>query len=341
MQNKYLDMLGKLKFDSGVGEKRSSSTGDPNIVLTYTTRFADKNPEYSIKLRFMFDMQRGDPNPVLRNWHQFKSEKDQNFMSIDCPNGRCPICNGTFTVWSSGDAFAREKLKKSRFMRQQTWYSNAYVIDNPVNPEQNGTVKVLKMNKPIMEAFKRATSGRDAKRFGMNVFRLDSEGNTFVINIKDVRGEGAQRYPQFDCYFLDAEDSAADVAELNDAKIDELYKKTFDLSTFFKKPTVEEAQKVFDEHIRIAFPDILGGAAPAPAPAPAPAAAAPAPKAEAKAVPMPTKPIVTTIDEEEDDLPGFSAEEEKPKPPPKPTKDKATSDAEVNKLMAEYGLDDL
>ena len=99
MQNNYLDMLGKLKFDSGVGEKQKVSSGDPNIVVTYTTRFADKNPEYSIKLRFMFDMQRGDPNPVIRNWHQFKSEKDGNFMSIDCPAARCPICNGTFTVW--------------------------------------------------------------------------------------------------------------------------------------------------------------------------------------------------------------------------------------------------
>ena len=99
---------------------------------------------------------------------------------------------------------------------------------------------------------------------------------------------------------------------------------------------------MFDEHIRIAFPDILGGVAPAPAASPAPSEPKPA-KAEAKAVPMPTKPIVSTIDESDDDLPGFDKEEEeeKPKPPPKPTKDKATSDAEVNKLMAEYGLDDL
>lgn len=353
MQNNYLDMLGKLKFDSGVGEKQKVSSGDPNIVVTYTTRFADKNPEYSIKLRFMFDMQRGDPNPVIRNWHQFKSEKDGNFMSIDCPAARCPICNGTFTVWSSGDAFAREKLKKSRFMRQQTWYLNAYVVDNPVNPEQNGSVKIIKMNKPIMEAFKRATSGRDAKRFGMNVFRLDAEGNTFVINIKDVRGEGNQRYPQFDCYFLDAEDSAEDVAGLNDEKIEELYKKTFDLSTYFKKPSVEEVQKVFDEHVRIAFPDILGGVAPRPA---AVVQEKPSPAPVAKSVPMPTKPLVSTVGDDDDDLPGFdqhsgvaTVEHDSTTEiiatqhdnTPKPTKDKATSDEKVNELLAEYGISDL
>ena len=336
-------MLNKLKFNSNVGEKQKTDSADPNALQLYTRPYADKNPEYTIRVRLLFDMERGDPNPVVRNWHNFKSAKDGSWIGIDCPQGRCPICNGTYTVWSSGDAFAQDRLKKDRFMRNQTWYINCYVIDNPVNPSQNGTVKILKMNKPIMEVFKRATSGRDARRFGNNIFRLDEEGNTLVISIKDVRGQDNSRYPNFtDTYFADAEDSKDDVKNISDEMIDQIYSKTFNLGTYFKRSTVEEAEKVFKEHVYPAFVDILGGdnhsvaqAKPAAAPEEKPAEA---PKR--KAPPMPTKPI--DADLQDDDLP-FDPEPEKeaPKPSPTPTKDKPTTDSQVDDLMKEYGIGDL
>lgn len=353
--NNYLDVLNKLKFNSAVGEKQKTSSADPNMLVLYRAPFADKNPEYEIRVRFLFDLSRGDPNPVCRNWHNFKSAKDGVFMSINCPEGRCPICNGTYRVWQSGDAFAQERLKKDRFMRDQTWYINCYVINNPVEPSQNGTVKIMKLNKPILEVFKRATSGRDAKRFGNNIFRLDQEGNTFVLAIKDVRGVGGQRYPQFsDSYFADAEDCADDVKDITDENIDQIYKKTFNLATYFKRPTTEEAQKVFEEHIYPAFADILGATE---KPAPAPAAeekkveeVAPA-QPQRRAPPMPTKPVSADLDDEDDELPFDPIEEKAPvaekKPEPKqnktpaPTKDKATTDAKVNDLLAEYGIGNL
>ena len=342
MSNNYLDMLNKLKFDANVGEKQKSDSADPNIVQFYTRQFADKNPEYEIRVRLLFDMERGDPNPVVRNWHNFKSAKDGSWVAIDCPKGRCPICNGTFTVWSSGDAFAQDRLKKDRFMRNQTWYLNCYVIDNPVNPSQNGTVKILKMNKPIMEVFKRATSGRDARRFGNNVFRLDEEGNTLVISIKDVRGQDNSRYPNFtDTYFADAEDSKDDVKGITDAMIDQIYSKTFNLGTYFKRSTTEEAEKMFREHVYPAFSDILDGVKKADAPREVI-------EDESASVhhrphPVPTKPIAPS--QEEDDLPFAPVEESKtedrPAAPPPPTKDKATTDSQVDDLMKEYGIGDL
>lgn len=342
MSNNYLDMLNKLKFNSSVGEKQKTNTTDPNMLTTYTKQFADKNPEYSIRVRLLFDMERGDPNPVCRNWHQFKSAKDGSWISIDCPQGRCPICNATYTVWGTGDAFAQDKLKEDRFMRSQTWYLNCYVIDNPVDPSQNGTVKIIKLNKPIMDVFKRATSGRDARRFGNNIFRLDDEGNTLVISIKDVRGQGGKRYPSFtDTYFADSEDSKADVANINDAMIEQIYSKTFNLGTYFKKSTPEEAEAVFKEHVYPAFADILDGGAKA-APVAESKVETPVSKPERKAPPMPTVPIRQTADDlDDDDLPFAAPDEpkvEEKKEPPAPTKDKATSDAEVNRLMDEYGI---
>lgn len=343
----YLDVLNRLKFNSTVGEKQKTSSADPNMLVTYRAQFADKNPEYEIRVRFLFDMERGDPNPSCRSWHNFKSAKDGNFMSIDCPEARCPICNGTYKVWQSGDAIAQDRLKKDRFMRNQTWYMNCYVVSNPVEPSQNGTVKIIKMNKPIMEIFKRATSGRDAKRFGNNIFRLDSEGNTFVMTIKDIRGVGGQRYPQFtDSYFADAEECTDDVKNITDEDVEKIYSNTFNLATYFKKSTVEEAQRVFDEHIRPAFADILGGPA-----APAPVQSQPVQKEEApvarKAPPMPTKPIKDDLDD--DDLPFAEPDKDEPaeveqprkKPEPKPTKDEPTTDKQVDDLMKEYGIGDL
>ena len=343
MSNNYLDMLNKLKFNSTVGEKQKVDSGDNNILQLYTRQFADKNPEYSIRVRLLFDMERGDPNPIVRNWHNFKSAKDGSWVAIDCPQGRCPICNGTFTVWGSGDALAQDRLKKDRFMRSQTWYINCYVIDNPVNPSQNGTVKLLKMNKPIMDVFKRATSGRDARRFGNNVFRHDEEGNTLVISIKDVRGQDGSRYPNFtDTYFADAEDSKDDVKTISDEMVEQIYAKTFNLSTYFKRSTVEEAEKIFKEHVYPAFVDILGGEDKSSVQVKQVVSESkPVEVQKRKSPPMPTKPIDTDL--QDDDLPfdPVPDKETEEKPVPAPTKDKPTTDAQVDDLMKEYGIGDL
>jgi hypothetical protein len=298
MSNNYLDVLNKLKFNPNAGDKQKIGSADPNILTTYSKQFADKNPEYEIRIRLLFDMERSDPNPAVRNWHSFKSAKDGSWIGINCPAGRCPICNATFSVWSTGDAFAQDRLKKDRFMRSQNWYLNCYVVDNPVDPSQNGSVKIVKLNKPIMDVFKRATSGRDAKRFGNNIFRLDDGGNTLVISIKDVRGQGGDRYPNFtDTYFADAEDCKSDVASITDDMIEQIYKKTFNLGTYFKRSTPEEAEAVFREHVYPAFADILGGEKTT---KPITEKAAVQEPPRRKDPPMPTKPIAdTSIDDDE------------------------------------------
>lgn len=331
MSSNYLDMLNKLKFNSSTDKPAKQSAGDPNILVTYQQQFADKNPEYEIRVRLMFDMQRGDPNPINRKWHQFKSAKDGSWISADCPAGRCPICNATYTVWQSGDAFGQNTLKEERFMAQTTAYLNCYVVSNPVAPEQNGTIKIIKLNKPILEVFKRATSGRDARRFGNNIFRLDSEGNTLVICVKDVRGQGNRRYPNFtETYFADAEDCKDDVANLTAEAIEGLYQKTFNLAEYFKRLTVEEAKKIYEEHMHPALAKFLTtGDDQAPETT--------IRREVAEAVQPSAKQ--TVVEEEEDELP-FVEEPADDVPPatPQPTKDKPTPDNKVDDLLKEYGI---
>lgn len=347
MSTNYLDMLNKLKFSADVGDKQKTNTADPNILVLYRAQFADKNSDYEIRVRLLFDMDRGDPNPVVRNWHSFKSGKTGQWVQSDCADGRCPICNATFTVWQTEDPILRDKLKSGRFMRSDSWYINCYVIDNPVEPTQNGTVKILKMNKPILDVFKRATSGRDAKRFGSNIFRLDSEGNTLVISVKDVRG-GGSRYPQFtETYFADAEDSAEDVADLTTKETDAIYAKTFNLGTYFKKPTVDEATKFAVEHVYPAFPEVFGETGDQPV------RSTPAKKHVVHEEPVveddpkirrvPAHEADALVDEEKDDEPEFASEydpeEEAPPPPPTATfKKRASSDEEVDNLLKTYGV---
>lgn len=331
MSSNYLDMLNKLKFNSSTDKQTKQSAGDPNILVTYQQQFADKNPEYEIRVRLMFDMQRGDPNPINRRWHQFKSAKDGSWISADCPAGRCPICNATYTVWQSGDAFGQNTLKEERFMAQTTAYLNCYVVSNPVSPEQNGTIKIIKLNKPILEVFKRATSGRDARRFGNNIFRLDSEGNTLVICVKDVRGQGNRRYPNFtETYFADAEDCKDDVANLTAEAIEGLYQKTFNLAEYFKRLTVEEAKKIYEEHMHPALAKFLDGEEQAPA----------ASVSKQVVNEVPAQPIKTVV-EEDDELPFADEPAMEPDSPPKtpaPTKDAPTPDNKVDDLLKEYGI---
>ena len=120
---------------------------------------------------------------------------------------------------------------------------------------------------------------------------------------------------------------------ITDGMIEQIYSKTFNLGTYFKHSTVEEAEKVFKEHVYPAFANILGG------------------DDHRASAPKPISEDVqpTTVKEEDDDLqddnlpfdpvPDTKSEPSPSTPPP--TKDKPTTDSQVENLKKEFGIGDL
>lgn len=118
------------------------------------------------------------------NHHGWKNSSGK-FVSYLCPSTygeRCPMCAKSIQMYKSNDPFLMAESKKIR--RQSNHIANFYVVENPKHPEMNGQVKLLKFGTQIKTIYDDALNGEDKEIFGNNVWRLDSKGCNFRVNVK-------------------------------------------------------------------------------------------------------------------------------------------------------------
>lgn len=171
-------------------------------------------------------------------WHYVQSPKTWG--------ERCPISAFYFNAKDSQSASTIEKLKKLSYKRGT--YYNVLVVDDPVNPENNGKVKVLNAGVQIDTIIKNATNpdpsvaDEYAEEFGIEsmqkaMFDLSSNGLNFCIDVQ----------PQGDFSNYKASRFVRKNRDLHLSKdeMDDIYNKCYDLSTMDKRYTPEEAADIF------------------------------------------------------------------------------------------------
>lgn len=141
----------------------------------------------------------------------FVNYEEYGFKSITGPYiylGRTPHSIGRkdiikdlqWKTYQEGLKINDEELKKRSYtlFPQKKQMVNVYVIDNPSNPESNGTVKGLrysaKTNKagepisPIYAKIRDAVFGDNSKDIGKRAFDLSKDGVTFAIKVTKNAG---------------------------------------------------------------------------------------------------------------------------------------------------------
>lgn len=138
-----------------------------------------------------------------------------------CPTtleGKCPICEGNNELWNSGieanKAIVRERKRKLSYT------ANILVIADPAKPENEGQVKLFRFGKKIWDKMYEKMHPDEAfNEAPINIFDM-WEGVNFKLKARKVEG-----YRNYDS----SEFSAPSAVSGDDAKLEEIWKKTFSL----------------------------------------------------------------------------------------------------------------
>lgn len=217
--------------------------------------------------------------------HGWNSISTGKYFSVTSPSTwgeRCPVSELYFKILREGTE--EEKVRaKELLKRKENWLVNVYVVSDPKNPDNNGTIKVLRYGRQLNKIIEAAISGDDAAEYGAKIFDLSENGCSLRIKAELVSDKpGAPKYPTYTASkFL----SPSVIEGLDESKITEIYNNVFDLQSFLDHKTADELKTVIDVHY---YGKEAGPAGQESKPAAAPSTTT----EEDEDIPYPTKPAV-------------------------------------------------
>ena len=103
-------------------------------------------------------------------WNSFSTGQLITLVSPTTWNERDPIAEERYRVLRNGTETEKEKAKA--IVRTERWLVNCYVVNDPVNEENNNKIKVLRFGRQLHKIIKEAMEGEDADELGARIFDL-------------------------------------------------------------------------------------------------------------------------------------------------------------------------
>lgn len=180
--------------------------------------------------------------------HGWSSISTGKYFSVTSPSTwgeRCPVSELYFKILREGSDEEKSRAKE-HLKRKENWMVNVYVVSDPKNPENNGTIKVLRYGRQLNKVIESAISGDDAAEYGAKIFDLSENGCSLRIKAELVSDKpGAPKYPTYTASkFL----SPGAIDGLDENKINEIYENIYDLQTFLDHKSTEELKEVINVH---------------------------------------------------------------------------------------------
>lgn len=133
-----------------------------------------------------------------------------------------------------------DKVRGSEIKRSEKWLANVYVIDDPVNKDNNGKVMILRFGKQLYKIIESALIGEASEDFGARIFDLSKDGCNLKIKV-DNQGE----YPN---YTTSRFTSPKEIAGLDEKAQEKIYKSVYDLEKVYSRKNRQELTTLLDEH---------------------------------------------------------------------------------------------
>ena len=184
-----------------------------------------------------------DPNKSFLHyysyaWNSFADGKLINVISPTTWGQRDPIAEEGYRIRRNGTE--EEKDKARALNRKESWLVNVYVENDPVRPENNGTIKVLRYGRQLGKIIMDAIEGDDAADFGPRIFDLSPNGCSFRIKV-EKQGD----YPT---YVSSKFALPKAVVGLKPESYDEIYNNIFDLESYLTVKSYDELKELLDIH---------------------------------------------------------------------------------------------
>jgi gp32 DNA binding protein like len=171
-------------------------------------------------------------------WNSFADGKLINVISPTTWGQRDPIAEEGYRIRRNGTE--EEKDKARALNRKESWLVNVYVENDPVRPENNGTIKVLRFGRQLNKIVMDAIEGDDAADFGARIFDLSPNGCSFRIKV--------EKQGDFPTYVSSKFALPKAVVGLNTDSYDEIYGNIFDLESYLTVKSYDELKELLDIH---------------------------------------------------------------------------------------------
>jgi hypothetical protein len=214
-------------------QKNAVQSGTRNILKfekdkTYTVRLIPNvsSPEKTFFHYYTYD------------WSSFGTGQYTSVLSPTTFGQRCPITDTKFKVLRNGTD--EEKAKANLLRRNERWLINAYVVDDPTNPENNGTLKIIRYGKQLHKIISDAIDGEGSEDFGPRIFDLSENGVNFKIK--------SEQQGDYISYTSSKFTMPRKIEGMTDTKAEEVYNLAFDLTSIVSTKSQDELLEILDEH---------------------------------------------------------------------------------------------
>lgn len=171
-------------------------------------------------------------------WNSFSTGQLITLTSPTTWNARDPIAEERYRVLRNGTEQDKEKAKS--IVRTERWLVNCYVINDPVNSDNNNKVKILRFGRQLNKIIMDGIQGEDAEELGPRIFDLSSKG----VNLK-IKVEKQGDYPT---YVSSKFTTPKEVEGLDEDNYDKILKSTFDLESYITVKSYDELKDMLDKH---------------------------------------------------------------------------------------------
>ena len=171
-------------------------------------------------------------------WNSFSTGQLITAVSPTTWNQRDPIAEERYRVLRSGTEQEKEKAKS--IVRTERWLVNCYVINDPINEENNNKIKVLRFGKQLYKIVMDAMQGEEAEELGPRIFDLTPKG----VNLK-IKVEKQGDYPT---YVSSKFTTPKEVEGLDEDAYDKIYKNVFELESYVTVKSYDELKDLLNRH---------------------------------------------------------------------------------------------
>jgi len=171
-------------------------------------------------------------------WNSFSTGQLITLVSPTTWNDRDPIAEERYRIFRNGSEQDKEKVKS--IVRTERWLVNCYVINDPVNEENNNKVKILRFGRQLHKIIMDGIQGEDAEELGPRIFDLSPKG----VNLK-IKVEKQGDYPT---YVSSKFTTPKEVEGLDEDSYDKIYKNVYDLESYITVKSYDELKDMLDKH---------------------------------------------------------------------------------------------
>ena len=234
MSNITNTMFESIRGALASSEEKSSSTV-ANILRT------EPGNTYTLRLLpFAKDPSKTFYHYMQHGWNSFATGQYVSAVSPQTTGDRDPIAEIRYKFYRGNDS---EKAIASKITRSEKWLANVYVVNDPVNPDNNGKVMILRYGKQLHKIIASAIDGEDAADLGPRIFDLGPDGCNFKV-IVEKQGD-------FPTYVSSKFTFPSAIEGLGEDKFESIYNGVHDLESTFTIKSYDDLKSMVDEHILV------------------------------------------------------------------------------------------